>query len=104
MLLIVSMTHKEIFVQTKSYLEDNSVVSDASNASSGNKREGYRSKSRKEKKKKKGKWVNNKKIKWKNEMKTSTFPTHPLPPKSDPQIKGVPAAVAAELQAYVDQA
>ena len=38
-------------------------------------------------------------------MKTPSFPTHLLPsPKSDPQIKGVPAAVAAELQSYVDQA
>ena len=36
-------------------------------------------------------------------MKTPTFPTHLLPPKSDPQIKGVLAVIAAELQSYVDQ-
>ena len=37
-------------------------------------------------------------------MKTPTFPTHLLPPKSDPRIKGVPSVVATELQFYVDQA
>ena len=37
-------------------------------------------------------------------MKTPTFPTHLLPLKSDPQIKGVSAAVVVELQSYVDQA
>ena len=80
-------------------------VSDALNISSGNTREGYRSKPRKEKKKKKWKWVTNKKVKWKDQMKAPSFPTHLLPsPKRDSQIKGVPAAVAVELQSYVDQA
>ena len=37
-------------------------------------------------------------------MKTSTFPTHLLPPKSDPPIEGVSAAVATEFKSYVDQA
>ena len=37
-------------------------------------------------------------------MKTSTFPTHLLPPKSDLPIEGVPVADVAELQSYLDQA
>ena len=90
---------------TKSDLEVDSTVSEAPDKGSGKKGEGYRikpsgntseeyrSKPRTEKKKKKGKWVKNKKIRWKDQMKASTFPTHLLPPKSDPTIEGVPAAV-----------
>ena len=92
---------------TKSDLEVDPAVRDAPNKSSGKKGEGYRpkpsgnkseeyrSKPRTEKKTKKGKWVNRKKTRWKDQIKTSTFPTHLLPPKSDPPIEGVPAAVAA---------
>ena len=88
----------------KSNLEDTSVVSDASNVTSGNKREGYRSKPRKEKKKKKKKLVDNKKVKWKNQIKTLSFPTHLLSsPKSNLRIKRVPTAIASEPQAYVDR-
>ena len=85
-------------------------ISDASNISGGNKREGYHSKPeeeyrpkpRKEKKRKKGNWVNKKKVKWKDQTKAPSFPTQlQHSPKSDPPIKGVPTAVAAELQAYV---
>ena len=37
-------------------------------------------------------------------MKTPSFPMHLLPiSKSDSRIKGVPTAVAAELQAYMNQ-
>ena len=89
----------------KSDLEHDSVVSNVSNASSESRRRWYRLKSRKEKKRKEGKWVNNKKVKWKDQMKVPSFPTHLLPsPKSNSQIKGVPTTVASELQAYVNQA
>ena len=37
-------------------------------------------------------------------MKTPSFPTHLLPPKSNPRIEGVPAAVEAEFQSYLDRA
>ena len=69
---------------TKNDLKDDSVVSDSSNENSGRKSVGYRSKPKKEKKKKKEKWVNNKKVKWKDQMKTPSFPTYLLPnPKSN---------------------
>ena len=63
----------------KSDLKDDSVVSDASSKNSGNKRVGYRPKPRKEKKKKKGKWINNKKLKLKDQMKTPSFPVSQFP-------------------------
>ena len=70
---------------------------------SDNKSEEYRSKPKTKNKKNIGKWVNNKKIRWKDQSKVPSFPTHLLP-KSDPPIKGVPTAVAKELQSYLDQA
>ena len=64
----------------------------------------YRPKPKKEKKQKKEKWLNNKKVKWSDDTKPPTLPTHLLPPKSDPRIKGIPAAVEAELQTYLERA
>ena len=87
---------------TKSDLKDDSVVSDASSKNGENKRVGHRPKPKKEKKKKKRKWVNNQKLKWKDQMKTPIFPTYLLPSKSDPLIEGVPTAIVAELQPYAD--
>ena len=40
----------------------------------------YRPKPTKDKKQKKGKWVNNKKVKWSDDTKTPSLPTHLLPP------------------------
>ena len=99
---------------TKSDLEVDPAVSDAPDKSSeekgegyclkpsGNKSEDYQSKPKTKKKKNKGKWVNNKKVRWKDQMKTSTFPTRLLSLKSDLPIEGVPAAVEAELQSFID--
>ena len=70
---------------------------------SKDKSEEYRSKSKTKKEKNKRKWVNNKKIRWKDQTKAPSFPSYLLP-KSDSLIKGVPTAVAAELQSYLDRA
>ena len=42
-------------------------------------------------------------MKWSDDTKPPTLPTHLLPPKSDPRIEGIPAAVEAELQAYLER-
>ena len=44
----------------------------------------YHPKPKKEKKQKKGGWVNNKKMKWSDDTKQPTLPTHLLPPKINP--------------------
>ena len=61
----------------------------------------YRPKPKK-KKRNQRKWTNNKKIRWKDQPRVSSIPDHLLQ-KNDP-IKGVPSAVAKELQSLLDQA
>ena len=68
---------------------------------SENKSEEYQSNVEKRRKRKIGK---QQETRWKDQIKASIFPTHLLPPKSDPPTKVVPVAVAAELKSYVDQA
>ena len=85
-----------IFAQPKNDLEVDPAVVDK-------KSEGYWSKPKTKNKRNKRKWVNNKKIRWKDQPKVSSFPTHLLP-KNDPPIKGVPAAVAKRLQSFLDRA
>jgi len=65
---------------------------------------GYRPRPKKEKKQKKGRWKNNKKIKWSADTKPPSLPTHLLQAKHDPRIIGVPAAVEKEMQAYLERA
>ena len=69
---------------TKSDLKDDPVVSDSLKdpVVSDSKKEPsrYRPKPKKEKKQKKGKWVNNKKVKWSYDTKAPTLPPH-LPPR-----------------------
>ena len=54
--------------------------------------------------------MNNKKVKWKDQKKLPSFPTHfPLSPSEpasryDSRIRGVSTAIASELEAYVNQA
>ena len=43
-------------------------------------------------------------MKWSDDTKPPTLPTHLLPPRSNPRIEGIPAAVEAELQAYLERA
>ena len=78
---------------TKSDLEVDPAIGDK-------KREEYRSKP---KTKNKGKCVNNKKIRLKDQPKIPSFPIHLLQ-KNDPPIEGVPTAVSKELQSFLDQA
>ena len=47
----------------------------------------YRPKPKKEKKEKKGKWINNKKIKWSADPKPPSLPTHLLPPSLIQELK-----------------
>ena len=98
----------------KSVLEIEPAVSDAQNRSSEKRGDGYRpkpsedkseeyqSKPKTKKKKNKGKWVNNNKIRWKDQTKVPSLSTHLLP-KSDSPIKRVPTAVVRELQSYLDR-
>ena len=64
----------------------------------------YCPKPKNEKKQKKGKWVNNKKIKWSKDTKPPSLPTHLVPPKSTPRINGIPAAIEAQLRSYLERA
>ena len=69
----------------------------------GIKSEEYRSKPKTKNKRNNRKWVNKKKIRWKDQPKVTSFSTHLLQ-KNDPPIEGVPTAVAKELQFFLDQA
>ena len=77
---------------TKGLLEVNPAVSNAQDESSEKRGDGYRpkpseeyrSKPKTRKKKNKGKWINNKKIRWKDQPKVPSFPTHLLPKSDSP--------------------
>ena len=60
------------------------------------KSEEYKPKTKAKNKRNKQKWVNNNNIRWKDQSKVSSFPTHLLQ-KNDPPIEGVPSAVARTM-------
>ena len=62
----------------------------------GIKSEWYQSKPKTKNKRTKRKWINNKKIRWKDQPKASSFPTQLLP-KNNLPIKGVPTAITKKL-------